>query len=74
MSTASKVRPIRFSRRYSSALREQLALDGRAGLQPAEILGREALAAGLDRLDVVRIHERALVALPTRGDGPKASR
>jgi signal transduction histidine kinase len=53
-----------FSRRYSSALRKQLALDGREGPQPAEGLGKEALAAGLDRLDLVRIHERALVALP----------
>ena len=56
--------PQSFSRRYSSALRKQMALDGRAGAQPAESLGREALAAGLDRLDVVKIHERALIALP----------
>jgi len=58
-----------FSRRYSSAL--QLALDARASLEPAESLGHEALAAGLDRLDLVRIHERALVALPARAPKPR---
>ena len=64
MRSGPKVNSHGFSRRYSSALRKQLALDPRAGLQPAESLGREALAAGLDRLDLVRIHERALIALP----------
>jgi signal transduction histidine kinase len=61
MGPKSKFDPHRFSRRYSAALSKQLPL--------AESLGREALAAGLDRLDVVRIHEQALVALPPRGDG-----
>ena len=62
--TSGRDSPLGFSRRYSSALRKQLSLDGRASLGPAESLGHEALAAGLDRLDLVKIHERALIGLP----------
>jgi len=62
--TSGRGTSLGFSRRYSSALRKQLALDAQASLEPAESLGHEALAAGLDRLDLVKIHERALIALP----------
>jgi signal transduction histidine kinase len=52
------------SRRYSAALEKQLALKPGASLLPAESLGREALSAGLDTLDLAAIHEKALIALP----------
>jgi signal transduction histidine kinase len=51
------------SRRYASALREHLEQGPRASLQPARELGREAVATGLETLDVVRIHEGALATL-----------
>lgn len=54
----------RWSRRYSAALRSQLALDGKRSLLPARTLGREAVAADLDSLDVARTHARTLRALP----------
>jgi two-component system, NarL family, sensor histidine kinase DegS len=57
------------SRRYSAALRRLLAQKPAASLRPAERLGREALAGGLDALDVVRIHERALNTLLPRDPG-----
>ncbi len=57
------------SRRYTAALRRLLAQKPAASLRPAERLGRDALAGGLDALDVVRIHERALNTLLPRDPG-----
>lgn len=51
------------SRRYASALREHLKQGPQASLQPARELGRQAVAIGLETLDVVRIHEGALATL-----------
>jgi signal transduction histidine kinase len=66
------VKLARLSRRYQAALREYVRHGPRAGLHrrsqvkavslPRE-LGGQALAAGLNTLDLVRIHERALVVL-----------
>lgn len=64
MGSSSRSNSKRWSRRYSAALRSQLALDGKRSLLPARDLGREAVAAGLDPLDVARMHARTLQALP----------
>ena len=51
------------SRRYHAALRKHLEQGPRASLQPAQGLGRRAMALGLETLDLARIHEQALVTL-----------
>jgi len=51
------------SGRYLAALRKHLKRRPRASLEHARGLGRQALAIGLETLDVARIHERALAAL-----------
>jgi signal transduction histidine kinase len=53
----------RLSRRYAAVLRKHLKQGPRASLQPARGLGRQAVASGLETLDVARIHTRALAAL-----------
>ncbi len=51
------------SRQYLEALRIRLKGKLRRGFQPADDLGREALALGLEALDLARIHDEALLAL-----------
>jgi signal transduction histidine kinase len=51
------------SQRYVTALQRQLKQGPRASLQPALGLGREAVALGLETLDLARIHEQALATL-----------
>lgn len=51
------------SRRYAAALGEHLKQGPRVGLQPARRLGRQAMATGLETLDLARAHEQALIAL-----------
>jgi signal transduction histidine kinase len=46
-----------------TALRKQLKQGPQASLQPALELGRQAVALGLETLDLARIHEQALVTL-----------
>ena len=53
----------RLSRGYATALHKHLKQGPRASLQPARGLGREAVAIGLETLDVARIHEAALASL-----------
>ena len=53
----------RISRRYLAALRKHLKEGPRASLQPADGLGRQAMAIGLEALDMVKIHEQALITL-----------
>jgi signal transduction histidine kinase len=48
-------------------LRKHLKQGPQASLQPARGLGRQAVASGLETLDVARIHERALAALEAAG-------
>jgi signal transduction histidine kinase len=57
----------RLSGRYASALRKHLKQGPQASLQPERGLGRQAVASGLETLDVARIHERALAALEAAG-------
>jgi signal transduction histidine kinase len=58
------------SRRYVAALRKHLKRGARATLQPARALGRQAMASGLETLDLARIHERALIDLVLPGSSP----
>jgi signal transduction histidine kinase len=51
------------SQRYVTALRKHLKQGPEASLQPARDLGRQAVAVGLETLDVAKIHEGALAAL-----------
>jgi signal transduction histidine kinase len=52
-----------FSRQYQARLRKHLKQGPRCGLRAAHELGRQAVAAGLETLDLARIHELALAAL-----------
>ena len=54
---------IALSRRYLTALRKHLRQGPLASLQPARVLGRQAVAIGLETLDVARIHEEAIATL-----------
>jgi len=55
------------SQRYVAALRKHLTQDSRASLQPAQGLGRRAMALGLETLDLARFHEQALITLVLPG-------
>jgi signal transduction histidine kinase len=58
-----KQKLIGLSQRYVMALRKHLKAGLRPSLQPALRLGRQAVALGLETLELARIHERALVTL-----------
>lgn len=62
-STNMKQELIGLSRRYVTALRTHVEQRSRDGLLPALRLGRQAVALGLETLELARIHERALVTL-----------
>lgn len=51
------------TRQYQAALGKHLRQGPRASLQPARGLGRQAVAIGLETLDLARIHEQALARL-----------
>ena len=53
----------RLSRRYVTVLRTQLQGGARASLLPALGLGRQAVALGMETLELARIHEQAMVTL-----------
>jgi signal transduction histidine kinase len=54
---------IELSQRYVTALRKHLQQGPRAKLQPALGLGRQAVALGLETLELARMHERAVATL-----------
>lgn len=59
-----KQKLIGLSQRYVTALRAHLKTTGsHASLQPALGLGRDAVALGLETLELARIHEEALATL-----------
>lgn len=58
----------RLSQRYTAALRKHLKQGRQASLQPAQRLGRGAMASGLETLDLARIHEVALARLVLPSD------
>jgi len=51
------------SQQYVTALEKHLKLGPRASLQPALRLGRQAVALGLETLELARIHEGALATV-----------
>jgi signal transduction histidine kinase len=55
-----------WSRRYQAAMRKHLQHGAGASLRPALGLGRQAVALGLETLDVALIHGRALAVLAAR--------
>ena len=63
----------KLSRRYSTMLRKQLSRPAVASSRSAESLGHQALAGGLDRLDLARIHEQALITLLPDGVSSKTN-
>ncbi len=52
----------RFSRQYQAGLKAYLKQQSEARLQRAHGMGRQALAAGLNTLDIAKLHEQILVA------------
>jgi signal transduction histidine kinase len=58
-----KRKVVSISQRYQAALRAHLKQSSRASLQVANSLGRQAMANGLETLDLARIHEQALLKL-----------
>src|ERR1700721_540264 len=50
------------SRRYQAALREHLKQGRHASLKTAQGLGSQALSAGMQTLELAKLHERTLVA------------
>ena len=58
-----KQKLISLSQRYAAALRKHLKPGPRANLQPALALGRQAVALGLETLELARIHEQAVATL-----------
>ena len=52
------------ARRYQAALRRYLQQGPAASLHPAVRLGRQAVALGLETLDLAVIHEQALLGQP----------
>jgi len=63
----------RLSRSYQAALRNHLKQGPRASLQPALGLGQQAMASGLETVDLARIHRQALTTLvmPSYSDGTR---
>ena len=63
------------SRRYQAALRKHLTQGSPASSAPARQLGRQAMATGLETLDLARVHELALIALvlPRYSPGTRAA-
>jgi signal transduction histidine kinase len=57
-----KAKRLNLTRRYQTALRSHLKLGRQASLLPARGLGGKALAAGLETLDLAKLHEQILVA------------
>jgi len=63
------------TRQYRAALRKHLKQGPRASLQRAQGLGRQAMALGLETLDLAGIHERALIklVLPSYSPGTRGA-
>ncbi len=57
-----KAKSLQLSRRYRAALQAHLKQGRLARLDPARGLGGQALAAGLETLDLAKLHEQILVA------------
>src|SRR5580698_67969 len=66
---------LNLSRRYQAALRTHLKQGRHAGLESARGLGSQAVAAGLQTLDLAKLHEQTLVTelLPGSPGGKRAT-
>jgi signal transduction histidine kinase len=66
---------LELSRLYRSSLRTHLDQGRQASLEPARGLGSQALAAGLETLDLAKLHEQILVTevLPGCRDGKRSA-
>jgi signal transduction histidine kinase len=62
-----KQKPDGLPQRYRAALEKLLKQGPQASLQPALELGRQAVALGLETLDLAKIHEQSLVTLELSG-------
>ena len=60
----------KLSKQYLAALRKHLKPGLGTGLEPAIKLGRQAVALGLETLDLARIHAQTLTALVLPGGSP----
>ena len=58
------------SRRYQVALRKHLKHGSQASAEPAQRFGRQAMATGLETLDLAKIHEQALITMVLPGYSP----
>ena len=58
---------ISLSQQYVNALRKHLEAGPQAGWQPARELGQQAIALGLETLELARMHDAALVTLELSG-------
>lgn len=58
-----KAKQARLAQRYGAALRKHLKQGPASGMRSAVGLGRQAVALGLETLDLARIHEAALAVL-----------
>jgi signal transduction histidine kinase len=67
-----KQKLIRLSQRYETALGKHMNQGPRANLHPALALGRQAVALGVETLELARIHERAVASLKL-SDGKNAA-
>src|SRR4051812_32739353 len=65
----------KFSRRYQAALLTYLKQGSKARLQLAHGMGKQALAVGLQTLDLAKLHEKILVTdvLPNRTSGKRVA-
>src|SRR4029077_13292138 len=70
-----KRRFLKLSRRYRLALLAHLKQGRHASLNPARGLGSQALVAGLQTLDLAKLHEQILIkeVLPARPAGKRAA-
>ncbi len=62
---------LKLSRRYRTALRVHLKQGRLAGLESARGLGGQALAAGMETLDLAKLHEEILVTEVLPGTPPR---
>jgi signal transduction histidine kinase len=60
----------RLTGQYSAALSKHLEAGPKAGSQPALRLGRQAVALGLETLDLALIHEQAVIARALPSSSP----
>ena len=69
-----KAKVSRLSEQYLAALRQHLKSDSKPGSQPAIRLGRQAVALGLEALELARMHEQALTTLVAPGGSVRTSK